>query len=127
MKRIAMCFLLLAATSWAPAGGGDKEPKEPTFKVGPIRIEIDKRLQNNWEFSNFKISQGWVDLTIEGIAFYRGGGPSIYRWYAYDKDDVKIDEGPLGYQDYLPGEKTKFEMLLGDKAPLVRRIKIAAR
>ena len=40
---------------------------------------------------------------------------------------MKIDEGPLSYQDYLRGEKTRFEILLGDKARMTRRIKIAAR
>jgi hypothetical protein len=125
MKRGTLSLLVLVVV-WASARGDDKDPP-PTFKVDGITIEIDKKLQNNWEFSNFRFSNSVVDLTIEGVAFYRGGAPDIYRWYAYDKDGVKIDEGPLGYQDYLRGEKTKFEILLGDKARITRRIKIAAR
>jgi hypothetical protein len=121
MKRVVLCLLVLIAC------GADKERQAPAFKVGPIRVEIDRRLQDDWEFFNFDVVKGVVDVTVEGVAYHRGGGPDLYRWYAYDKDDVKIEEGPLAYQDYPRGEKTRFEMILGDKAPLVRRIKIVAR
>jgi hypothetical protein len=89
------------------ADGGEKK-KGTIFKVGDVTIEIDPKLENNWEFSGFKKVKKTTD-TIEGITVYKGGKPVLYRWYGYDKDGVKIDDGPLDYQDYVKGEKTRFD------------------
>ena len=77
MKRTAMGLLVLVVYS-APVRGDAPEKPSPTFKVDGITIEIDKKLQTNWEFSNFRLTKSQVDLTIEGVAFYRGGARRIF-------------------------------------------------
>ena len=63
---------------------------------------------------------------ILGVATYRGGRTLLDRWYGYDKNGVKIDEGPLGYQDYPPKEKTLFEILPGQNWQQIKHIRLAA-
>jgi hypothetical protein len=119
-------LLLLTASASATVQIPEKERDSASFQVGDITIEIDKKLQKDWDFSDFRKSPTTPDMTIEGVAQYRGGPAGLYRWYAYDKDGVKIQDGPLGYQDYPLRQKTRFEMFLGNKAPQVTRIKITA-
>jgi hypothetical protein len=126
MRWLATGVLVLAASGLA-ARDGDKGGKEPAFQAEGIQIEIDKGLRDGWEFSGFLGVQSPVDLTIRGIALHRSGAPSLDRWYAFDKDSVIIEQGPLGYQDYPKGEKTRFEMLLGDQWRKIKRIRIVGQ
>jgi len=121
MNHSLACLLLLATT----APQADAEPAK--IDVGEIRIEVEPALRGNWDFSDFRLKGTGTDLTVEGIAVRRRDPVSLYRWYGYDREGVKIAEGPLGYQDYLKGEKTLIEMHLGERAKQIKRIKIAAR
>jgi len=114
----------MAAGGLAAQDGG-KGGKQAVFQVEGIQIEIDKGLRDGWEFSGFQVVKSPVDLTVRGIAIRRWESPSVNRWYAYDKDGVIIEQGPLGYQDYPQGEKTRFEMLLGDQWRQIKRVRIA--
>jgi len=60
------------------------------------------------------------------ITVYKGGAPALYRWYAYDADGVKLTDGPLNYQDYDQGEKTKIQLQVVDKGK-VALIKFAPK
>jgi len=127
MRRLAFYPLLLLTLAGTMARSDDPNTKEPIFMADGITITIDNKLRTNWEFSNFKRALSFEQPALEGIAYNRGGRPFLRRWYGYDKDDVKIIDGPLGYQDYPVGEKTRFEMILGDKVSQIKRIKIAAQ
>ncbi len=119
-------LLLLATTGWTAAPGGQAAAKPTHFRVGDITIDFDPRLQKNWDFSDFRRGAPSGGLTIEGVAVYHGGQPQLYRWYGYDKDGIKIDDGPLTYQDYPIGQKTRFEIRLADKSPQIKRIQLVS-
>jgi hypothetical protein len=117
-------ILVLACTN--PVSAADKaDVPETRFTVNGISIDISPMLKDNWRFSSFRsTTNSSGDITLQGVALQNKAGASLERWYAYDKDGVIIDEGPLGYQEYPRGEKTRFDMYLGKKAGQVQRIKI---
>ena len=125
LKGIALGVLLVLASA-NPVFAADKaDTPETRFKVNGINIDISPMLKDNWRFSSFRsTTNSSGDITLQGVAVQNKGGANLERWYAYDKDGVIIDEGPLGYQEYPHGEKTRFDMYLGKKAGQVQRIKI---
>jgi hypothetical protein len=103
-----------------------------TFKVSGTPIEVDPEVAKYWKFSDFKITNQDDLIFLEGLATHLGGKPAgkasaLWRVHCFDANGVSIYKGDPDDDEFAKGEKTKFQVFMGEKADQVKKMKIKFR